>query len=85
LGEEKTALFARIFSAFDFDNPAFKEVSREAVYEAGADIDGETGAEWGAGTLTDEDYFIFYDDTVYDGGKTAQARGTAAGASATWG
>jgi ABC-type cobalt transport system substrate-binding protein len=77
LGEEKIALFGRLFPAFDFDNPAFKPIT---VPEVSASEDaGEDGAsdeaEEYVSTIEDEDYFIFYDDTVYGEGEDGSGEG----------
>jgi hypothetical protein len=61
LGEEKIALFARLFPGFDFDNPGFKELAGE---------DGEVSPP-----VEDEDYFVFYDDTVYGQGEDGSGEG----------
>jgi hypothetical protein len=57
LGEEKIALFGRLFPAFDFDNPVFKKLAEPSP------------------PVEDEDYFIFYDDTVYGEGEDGSGEG----------
>jgi hypothetical protein len=52
LGEEKIKLFGRIFPLFDFEKPRFKPLGGE-------------GAAEGVPAVGDDEYFIFYDDTVY--------------------
>jgi hypothetical protein len=64
LGEEKIALFERLFPDFDFDNPRFKPLQGEDAAE-----DAEEAV------VGDEDYFVFYDDTVYNQGEDGSGEG----------
>jgi hypothetical protein len=66
LGEEKIALVGRLFPEFDFEEPRFKPV-QGAEEEEGADGD--------APVVDGEDYFVFYDDTVYGEGEDGSGEG----------
>jgi hypothetical protein len=71
LGEEKVELFGRLFPGFDFDNPTFKELPAAI----GDDANAEDGEGAGSPPVEDEDYFIFYDDTVYGEGEDGSGEG----------
>lgn len=77
LGEEKLALFERIFPDFDFDNPQFKPLaSSEDPASLEAAATEETPAEdSSSSTVLAEEYFVFYDDTVYGEGEDGSGEG----------
>jgi hypothetical protein len=60
LGEEKLGLIGRLFPDFDPDNPRFKPIQ---------------GAEEPSPAPEEEDYFVFYDDTVYGQGEDGSGEG----------
>jgi uncharacterized repeat protein (TIGR02543 family) len=65
LGTEKRELFGRLFPDFDLDKPRFKALAKT----------NPKAPETGEPLVDDEDYFIFYDDTVYGEGEDGSSEG----------